>query len=192
MRRTLTVSILVAVATTACGGESDAPAVTLPEGWSVVAEADVAPAQREQRSRATEAQKAMLGRLLARLGAAIEMEGPAASIGVCQGETPEIAQAIADEYDLRIGRTSWRLRNPENTPPDWSLDFIERRVDETAYLTHTDGRLAALFPVHIKDRCLTCHGCEADIPEDVQARLDEHYPEDQATGFTTGMLRGWV
>jgi hypothetical protein len=36
--------------------------------------------------------------------------------------------------------------------------------------------------------CLGCHG--KNIAPEVQAKLDELYPEDQATGFSEGDLRG--
>jgi len=36
-----------------------------------------------------------------------------------------------------------------------------------------------------------CHGPEDTIPQDVKDAIGEHYPEDQATGFRKGDLRGW-
>ena len=36
--------------------------------------------------------------------------------------------------------------------------------------------------------CLSCHG--ENIPADVDAKLKELYPNDQARGFKEGQLRG--
>jgi len=36
--------------------------------------------------------------------------------------------------------------------------------------------------------CLACHG--DNIAPEVTAAIRAHYPEDQATGFATGQLRG--
>ena len=37
-----------------------------------------------------------------------------------------------------------------------------------------------------------CHGPREEISEEVIAKLDEYYPEDAATGFAEGDLRGWI
>ena len=36
--------------------------------------------------------------------------------------------------------------------------------------------------------CLTCHG--NDIDPELKAQIDAFYPEDRATGFKLGALRG--
>ena len=36
--------------------------------------------------------------------------------------------------------------------------------------------------------CLTCHGSE--LSKDTKAALKQHYPEDQATGYSLGDIRG--
>ena len=38
------------------------------------------------------------------------------------------------------------------------------------------------------DVCLTCHGKQ--IPEKLSAQLEKLYPDDQATGFSKGDIRG--
>jgi hypothetical protein len=47
-------------------------------------------------------------------------------------------------------------------------------------------------PIRVKSMCLTCHG--ATLAPEVASRIAELYPEDQATGFGEGDLRGvfWV
>ena len=37
---------------------------------------------------------------------------------------------------------------------------------------------------------MNCHGEPAAFPEQLTARLNELYPDDQATGYQTGQLRG--
>jgi hypothetical protein len=49
-----------------------------------------------------------------------------------------------------------------------------------------------LVPIYLKPLCLTCHGSSEQIPADVQAVLNERYPEDQGTGFALGAFRGAV
>ena len=40
--------------------------------------------------------------------------------------------------------------------------------------------------------CVTCHGAPESIPAGVQARLQQEYPNDRATGYQPGELRGAV
>jgi hypothetical protein len=47
-------------------------------------------------------------------------------------------------------------------------------------------------PITIQPPCLACHGTQLDAA--VRQKLAELYPEDRATGFAPGELRGmfWV
>jgi cytochrome c553 len=48
-----------------------------------------------------------------------------------------------------------------------------------------------LLPIRLVALCATCHGDATTIPAPVQERLAALYPQDQATGFRDGDLRGW-
>lgn len=43
-----------------------------------------------------------------------------------------------------------------------------------------------------QDLCVQCHGTTDKVPAGVQARLKELYPEDKATGFSVGAIRGAI
>jgi hypothetical protein len=43
-------------------------------------------------------------------------------------------------------------------------------------------------PIYVQPLCVTCHG--ATLAPDLQAKIDELYPNDQATGYAAGDLRG--
>ena len=55
-----------------------------------------------------------------------------------------------------------------------------------------EGREGYVEPIRLLPQCLACHG--EQIAPDVAARLHELYPDDQATGFAVGDLRGvfWI
>ena len=53
------------------------------------------------------------------------------------------------------------------------------------------GELGAFLPIKLAAPCLACHGPADDLDEDVRSALAESYPDDQATGFAEGDLRGW-
>ncbi|KPK37360.1 MAG: hypothetical protein AMJ65_14760, partial [Phycisphaerae bacterium SG8_4] len=98
--------------------------------------------QTVQHEKALAARDAMLTSLKGRLREVIGSEGPAAAISVCSKEAPQIAEKISQEHGLRIGRTSFRLRNTDNAPPAWAMQLVADRVAEPTYLTQ-EGKLAA-------------------------------------------------
>lgn len=168
------------------------PAAALAAGdWRPVAPEALTPSQAEQRSRAEAAREAMFQRLMTRLKTAMEAEGPSGAIEVCRKEAPEIAKQVRKEHGLKIGRTSFKLRNPRNSPPRWARPDVRQRTAEPRFLAHPDGRLAALLPIRLKQECLKCHGDPTTMPAEVKEVLERRYPGDQATGFREGDLRGW-
>ncbi len=158
--------------------------------WQVVAETSMTPEQAAQRDKALAARDTMFTKLKGRLMEVVGSEGPAAAIAVCSEEAPQIAADVSREQSLSIGRTSFRLRSPKNAPPEWASGPVADRVEEPTYLAQ-EGKLAALLPIRVQSPCMMCHGPTEAIPADVEGALAEHYPEDQATGFEEGDLRGW-
>jgi len=166
------------------------PAQDAGKAWRVVTESDMTPEQTVQRDKALAARDAMFTSLKGRLMEVVGSEGPTAAISVCSKEAPQIAEQVSEEHGLKIGRTSFRLRNTNNAPPAWAKQLVADRVAEPTYLTH-EGKFAALLPIRIQAQCLLCHGPEDTIPPPVKEALAEHYPKDQATRFQDGDLRGW-
>ena len=154
--------------------------------------------QREQAIAAT----AAFGKALkAELVTAMQSGGPLAAIEVCNTKAPGIAAAVSLEQGVQVSRVSLRNRNPGNAPNDWQeavLRSFAERADEgedVASLSwqdavEVDGGKEYRFMKAIPTGgvCLACHG-DAIAPE-VQAKLAELYPEDKATGFSQGDLRG--
>lgn len=119
-------------------------------------------------------------------------EGPAAAIGACKLEAPRIAAAISVD-GVAVGRTSHRLRNPENVPPEWVSPVMQEYLaDPRARAPRTmelpEGKVGYVEPILMQPLCLTCHGDVQDAA--LAARLADQYPEDQATGFELDELRG--
>ena len=59
--------------------------------------------------------------------------GPAGAIEACRTEAPGIADALSID-GVRMGRSSHRLRNPANVPPDW-----RNRFGRTGLADRNDG-----------------------------------------------------
>jgi hypothetical protein len=132
----------------------------------------------------------MFTTLKGRLTEVVGSDGPAAAISVCSKEAPQIAERVAREHGVKIGRTSFRLRNTDNAPPEWAAQLVADRCAEPTYMTH-EGRLVALLPIRMLKPCLACHGPADTIQAPIKDALAEYYPNDRATGFREGDLRGW-
>jgi hypothetical protein len=64
--------------------------------------------------------------------------------------------------------------------------------DEPRAVRLASGDIGYVEPIRMKGLCMQCHGDR--IEPGVEARLRALYPEDRATGFKKGELRGmfWV
>lgn len=160
-------------------------------GWTEVSDDELNPQQKAQRAKALEARSAMFSELLAELMKAMQKGGAKNAIDVCSRRAPAIAKTAGDKHGVRIGRTSWKLRNPTNAPPVWAALLVDERAGEPRYMTDDAGRLGVLTPIKLSGTCLKCHGSPDDLAPGVREQLDKHYPKDQATGFKEGDLRGW-
>jgi predicted small lipoprotein YifL len=147
--------------------------------------------QQTQQQVALAARDAMAGRLGGRLMEAIGSSGPASAIGVCQEQAPQIAAEIGEQFGVDIGRTSFRLRNPKNAPPEWARTLVDARQAEPQFVALPDGRLGALLPIRLKAECLLCHGPREQVLPEIRETLAARYPQDQATDFDVDELRGW-
>lgn len=119
-------------------------------------------------------------------------QGPAEAIGACRMEAPKIAESLSVD-GVAVGRTSHRLRNPTNTGPLWAEGLLDSYLSEDSKLKPfiarlEDGRIGYAEPIMVQPLCLACHG-ETLAPE-IRLQIDELYPEDAATGFKVGDLRG--
>lgn len=179
-------SMLVLTILAGCGQSEP----TQPE-WESIQPDQLTQQQQEQLKRAKKAWSDLGGTLLGRVTEVIKQDGPTEAIKVCRDEASRITDRLADKHNLKIGRTSHRLRNPENQPPEWARQMVKNKVDERRLFESSDGRLGVTQPIPTAQRCTTCHGPKERIPPNVQDQLDQHYPQDQATGFEAGDLRGW-
>ncbi len=125
--------------------------------------------------------------------------GPANAVQVCAAEAQTIAAEVAKETGATVGRSSLALRNLKDAPPPWVQAWLVaqggKKAAETqgleAVVDVPGGRVArVLKPIAIDPVCLSCHGDPAQIAPAVKAVLAEKYPDDKATGYQAGDLRG--
>lgn len=152
-----------------------------------------APATSSAFARAKQAVGGFKRELKAALSAALAEGGPKHALTVCQKEAPRLA-AVASQAGVMVGRATLRPRNPANLAEGWkreALASLERASDRST-ATYTaelpSGALAYAEPLVIDSVCLTCHG--TSVASDVAVALRELYPDDRATGYALGDLRG--
>ncbi|MDH5570649.1 MAG: DUF3365 domain-containing protein [Gammaproteobacteria bacterium] len=163
------------------------------------ANADNAIQQRAQKSKAVV--KEFMGQLKGELETAMKAGGPLNAIDVCHKTAPIIARNLSGKYGWDIARVSLKNRNPSNTPDTWETkvlnDFETRKangedVKPMAYfeVVNNNGKTSFRFMKAIPtgEVCLKCHGDK--IAPEVKAKLQVLYPDDKATNFKLGDIRG--
>lgn len=155
--------------------------------------------ERAQKSKAVVQE--FMGQLKGELEAAMKVGGPVNAINVCNKKAPAIAASLSEKYGWKIARTSLKTRNSSNAPDAWETrvlnDFEARKtkgedVKPMAYFeaVNSDGKQNFRFMKAIPtgEVCLKCHGTE--MAPAIKAKLQELYPNDMATGFKLGDIRG--
>jgi hypothetical protein len=151
-------------------------------------------------ARAEQAAGALNGALIKELTAALA-KGPAQeAVQVCSEVAQSITERTRAEQGVYLSRTALRLRNPKNAPSSaeravlerWSAD--EEPKDWSEVVASEDGeQLLWMRPIILMPLCAQCHGSEGgEILPDTLATIRRLYPEDRATGFSAGDLRGAV
>jgi len=139
--------------------------------------------------------------LMGVLSDTLEEEGPEAAVYVCSEIAPEAAQRISKETGYEVGRTALKVRNPENAPDAWEKKVLEefgskaakgQKPETLEYIEvvregeHRVLRYMKAIPTG--GPCVTCHG--SDVETGLLETIQAQYPQDQATGFKEGDLRG--
>ena len=144
-------------------------------------------------ARAQSAAQALSTRLRERLSSTLASRGPLAAVEVCAQEAQSLRTAVEKEYGVRVGRASLKLRNPKDTAPPWVEAWLRAQQpgQTPAPISRIQsGTAQVLRPILTEPVCLMCHGDPAAMPQELRDALSKHYPQDQATGYRNGDLRG--
>ena len=148
-------------------------------------------------AKAEQAMNELQQALLARLKAAMDSGGPAAAVEVCRTDARTIAETVAKKQGIELGRTSHRLRNTANAPRPWARSIVEggsgvKAAAEQLRVVDLGDRVGVLRPIGTAEACTRCHGPAEDVRRNIGTALAAAYPQDRATGFAPGDLRGWM
>jgi hypothetical protein len=151
-------------------------------------------------ARGTAATAALKMGLGAQLKAAMGSGGHGGAIEVCRQVAEVVTKTTSDTFEgLEVGRTSLKVRNPDNRPD--SVDESVLREFESmkaagsevapVYVAAGEGQGARYYvPIMAEAICLNCHGARDVWAPVVRVLLDELYPDDEATGYEEGDVRG--
>ena len=138
------------------------------------------------------------GNLKPRLKEALKSGGPVKAIDVCSRKAPEIAGELSHETGWQVKRVSLKPRNSSTAVPDeWERKVLQQFNERLAQgespgqLAHgeiVNGRFRFLKAQPVESICLTCHG--KNVTEKIRNTLRKNYPDDKATGYSLGEIRG--
>lgn len=134
------------------------------------------------------------------LRAALAQGGPVAAVSVCKEAAPAIAASESAASGAIVRRVALRNRNPQGgVPEDMRVHYdalaaaplVDGQPASRVWTTGTGeaARVNYLRAIPMQAQpCSTCHG--VDVAPAVSDHIRSLYPDDLATGFEPGELRG--
>lgn len=158
-----------------------------------------------------QATRGIAGQLLNQLGqklkSAMSSEGPMAAVSVCKEAAPAIAKGLSAEHGVQITRVGTRVRNSKmGVPNTWQKEALNQFEDRLAkgeppadleywqVIETGNGKRELHYAkaIMVQPMCVSCHGQTQDISTPLAEKIRLEYPDDQATGYSVGKLRGAV
>jgi hypothetical protein len=152
------------------------------------------------KQRAAAIAKEAFSELSSNLLAAITRTGLNDALPYCSDKAIPITKAVAAKNGVGLSRVTHKARNPANKASEAELAVI-RQFQSELTAQHAPAPIAATnatqavsvyIPIVISNPlCLMCHGKPGtEVSTELQATIRRLYPDDQATGFALGDLRG--
>jgi hypothetical protein len=118
----------------------------------------------------------------------------------CSMEAYPLTDSLANEYKVFLKRVSNKNRNPENAPSDLEKQVLDAyeysaaegdQIGSNVQFIRPGDTILYNKPIRIPSEfCLNCHGSPGQISKEVETILKKEYPQDLATGYKVGDLRG--
>jgi len=134
------------------------------------------------------------------LARALAEGGLTNALPYCSARAYPLTEQVAATNRVRLRRLTHKPRNPTNAPAAGELAVLRGfqlalgRGETPAPVVRATASNTVVFysPIVITNPlCLQCHGVPGrDLPPATLALLQTLYPQDQATGFQLGDLRG--
>ena len=139
--------------------------------------------------------------LASNLVGTIQERGTLEALEFCNIQAIPLTDSMSVELEAHIKRVTDQPRNPNNLAGKSELEYIQTAKtaliegkEITPSIQYSNGKVTGYYPIITNQLCMQCHGSEeTQIDEQTLAKIKELYPEDKATGYDIGELRGiWV
>lgn len=179
--------LFIGLILTQCTGEVKNPTPTYTEEELVT--------YRESGLETAMATKAALGSVLI---PTVTQEGTVAALEFCNIKAIPLTDSMSVDQNKVIYRVSDKPRNHANLANEMELEYIASAKENIALgetvtpAVHAIGdRVIGYYPILTNQFCLQCHGNPGEkISEETLAAIQRIYPEDKATGYSEGEIRG--
>lgn len=150
-------------------------------------------------SKGNEVASALLQKLGGELKTQMQSSGALGALNFCSQNALTLTDQVAKETKTSIKRLSLKNRNPINIPTaqetamlnKWDAQAKNGQPLPPYELVKVSESTAVYYkPIVINNEtCLKCHG---NIEEDLAKTIKAAYPEDKATGYKMGDVRGMI
>jgi hypothetical protein len=137
--------------------------------------------------------------LAGRLSAALQAKGPVGALETCSLIALSTTDSVARANGVELRRATLKPRNAHNAADDLERDILYRMESQLRERGSIDTMLRVVndvthvfYPIRIVAQpCLSCHGnIITDLKPETRGAIQDRYPNDQATGYNPGDLRG--
>ncbi len=129
----------------------------------------------------------------------MKLGGPKMAVPFCNTAAYSLTDKMANKYDVTIKRTSNKLRNLKNSPnsdeelviKEYIASINNQKPLQPIVKKGKDKKVHFYAPIRLKKKCLACHGTVGkEVSKQTDSIIKSLYPNDKATGFKVGDLRG--
>lgn len=146
----------------------------------------------------------LLAKVVGTLKENLNKSTPAETVDTCREKLPGMVKEIREKTGWNIRRVSLKTRNSERgTPDEWETRVLnqfdqrasageKRETLEFAEIVNVpEGKVFRYMKaLPVQEACLNCHGDAAGLSPELKTKLASLYPNDKATGYKIGDIRG--
>lgn len=129
----------------------------------------------------------------------MQQGGPSQALPFCNVQAIPLTEIIATQEKVQLKRVSRMYRNSANKPnatelhviSDYESDLLRGKKLAPVLISSPEGKPQFFAPIFINKKCLACHGViHSQVSKKTDSLIKALYPNDLATGYKVGDLRG--
>jgi len=135
-----------------------------------------------------------------------EMKSDMSGLGAmhfCSQKADDLTKEVNSKLPkgTTIRRTALRYRNEANKPDAIDRETMQKILNDMnasktnlgkPFIVDTNSSTRIYKALFVEKKCLKCHGAKKNISSDITKVIQSKYPNDLATGFKEGDLRGVI